>query len=76
MKYAEYFEDMAYLEVDEGILKGKNPIPCCVCGELTIFIDLCSEAPFCSEECLEKFYNDYWDSEREKFGDDYDYPSW
>ena len=67
MKYIEYFKNMKYLEVDEGIIKGKNPVPCTTCGEPTIFIDLCSEAPFCSEECLEQFYNDYWDSERESF---------
>ncbi len=40
MKYTEKFEDMEYLQEDEGILKGKNPVPCAICGELTIFIDL------------------------------------
>ena len=63
MKFEEKFEDMEYLENDEGILKGKNPVPCAICGELTIFIDLCSEAPFCSEECLEEFYRQYWEAE-------------
>lgn len=63
MKYAEKFEDMEYLQEDEGILKGKNPVPCAICGELTTFIDLCSEAPFCSDECLTEFYKKYWEEE-------------
>ena len=63
MKYAEKFEDMEYLQEDEGILKGKNPVHCAICGELTIFIDLCSEAPFCSDECLTEFYKKYWEEE-------------
>ena len=46
---------------------GKNPVPCRICGELTTYIDVCAEAHFCSEECLEQFYNDYWDSERKSF---------
>lgn len=65
MKFEEKFKDMGYLERDEGILKGKNPVPCTICEEPTIFIDLCAEAPFCSEECLEKFYHQYWEAENE-----------
>ena len=67
MKFEEKFRDMGYLESDEGILKGKNPVPCTICEEPTIFIDLCAEAPFCSEECLEKFYHQYWEAENETF---------
>ena len=63
MKFEKKFPNLKYLEVDEGILKGKNPVPCGICGELTIFIDLCAEAPFCSEECLEEFYRKYWEAE-------------
>ena len=67
MKFAEKFRDMEYLENDEGILKGRNPVPCTICEEPTVFIDLCAEAPFCSEECLEKFYHQYWEAENETF---------
>ena len=56
MKFADKFTDMKYLEVEEGIIMGKNPVPCHMCQEPTVYIDLCSEAPFCSEECMEKFY--------------------
>jgi len=66
MKFAEKFKDMKYLENDEGILKGKNPVPCAICKEPTIFIDLCAEAPFCSEECLEEFYRQYWEAENKQ----------
>ena len=59
MKFSEKFKDIRQL----GILKGKNPVPCAICGELTLFIDLYSEAPFCSEECLEEFYRQYWEAE-------------
>ena len=56
MKFIDKFPHLKYLEVDEGILMGKNPVPCHMCGELTTYIDVCAEAPFCSEECMEKFY--------------------
>ena len=64
MKFAEKFADLKYLEVDEGILKGQKEVPCTICSEPTIFIDLCAEAPFCSDECLTKFYTQYWDAEK------------
>ena len=70
MKFQDKFPNMKYLEVYEGILKGKNPIPCTVCAEPTIFIDLCAEAPFCSEECMSEFYRHYYEEfyyEAEKY---------
>ena len=63
MKFEIKYPDLKYLEEEEGLIKGRNPVPCGICGELTTFIDLCSEAPFCSEECMEKFYRDYWEEE-------------
>ena len=63
MKFADKFKDMKYLEEDEGILRGKNPVPCTICKEPTIFIDLCSEGPFCSDECMAEFYQLYWKAE-------------
>ena len=67
MKYADLYPNMKYLDEEMGIIKGKNPVPCGICGELTLFIDLCSEGHFCSEECLEEFYKRYWDSEKGYF---------
>ena len=63
MKFAEKFADLKYLEVDEGILKGQKEVPCIICSEPTIFIDLCAEAPFCSEECMSIFYREYYEQE-------------
>lgn len=63
MKFDIKYPNMKYLEEEEGLIKGKNPVPCGVCGELTVYIDLCSEGAFCSEECMEKFYLSYWDAE-------------
>ena len=63
MKFQDKFPNMKYLEADEGILKGKHPVPCGICGEPTIFIDLCSEGAFCSEECMEEFYRQYCEAE-------------
>lgn len=61
MKFEDKFPKMKYLDEEEGMIKGKNPVPCGICGELTLFIDLCSEGPFCSEECMEQFYTYYYE---------------
>lgn len=29
---------------------------CLVCGSLSKYIEVCSEAHFCSDECVEEFY--------------------
>ena len=36
----------------------KRPDNCYICGKLTHFIELNSEAYLCSEECDEAFYNE------------------
>lgn len=65
MKFEDKFFDMKYLENDEGIIKGKKPVPCTICKTPTVFIDLCSEAPFCSEECMHDFYVQLWEGPSE-----------
>lgn len=65
MKFAEKFKDMKYLENDEGILRGLKPVPCTMCQEPTVFIDLCAEAPFCSDECMQEFYIQMWEGPSE-----------
>ena len=64
MKFEDKFSKMKYLDENEGIIKGKKFTSCGMCGEPTIFIDLYSERYFCSEECVEKFYKEYWEAEK------------
>ena len=47
--------DFEYI-ADKCILVDKNKRPCLICGELTEYIDVCSEAHFCSDECTKAFY--------------------
>ncbi len=65
MKFSEKFSHLKYLEVDEGILRGLKPVPCTMCQEPTIFIDICAEAPFCSDECMRDFYIQMWEGPSE-----------
>lgn len=45
--------------VADGILVGECKAPCIECKELTEFIEICSEAHFCSEECEKEWYRKY-----------------
>lgn len=45
--------------VKSGVMVGTNKIGCLQCGEPTGFIEVCTEAHFCSEECVtawDKYY--------------------
>lgn len=72
MKYAEKYPNatsawnsrMSDLE-KEGLLYTDKSEPCLLCKEPTHFIDIASEAPFCSEECMKKFYDDMSEKEKE-----------
>lgn len=56
MKYKDKFPNVKYMDMaDNGHLVGSLK-PCLSCGELTEFIEVCSEAHFCSEECENEFY--------------------
>lgn len=35
--------------------------PCFTCGKPSKLIDVCSEAHFCSKECMDEFYDWYED---------------
>jgi len=41
------------------IMKSKNEKPCIQCGKLTKFIEVCSEAHMCSDECVSEWYKKY-----------------
>lgn len=70
VKYAELYPNMTPIDVEEnGIIRGRMAEPCCVCGETTEYIEICSEAHFCSEECVDEFYCDFWRSINEMLED-------
>lgn len=60
MKFSDKYPDMKYI-VDEfdGIIRGSQAHNCEVCGNETQYIDIDSEGYFCSEECLDLFYEEF-----------------
>ena len=58
MKFKNKLAHLKYLDIEEGMICGRNPVPCIVCQEPTLFVDLISDNAFCSEECMEIFYTD------------------
>ena len=57
MKYIEKYANATDEELQrDGFLRGEEELPCIECGELTPFVDICSEARFCSDTCCNKFY--------------------
>lgn len=45
-------------KVIDGFLRSKENKPCAVCGKLTPFVEICTEARMCSDECMATFYDD------------------
>lgn len=43
--------------VKNDVMVGDNKCGCLICGTPTEYIEVCSEAHFCSEECVNQFYN-------------------
>ena len=35
--------------------------PCAVCGRTTKFVEYCVEMPICSQECIDKFYQELYE---------------
>ena len=61
MKYKDLHPNMTPIDSEEGgVIRGHATEPCCVCGHPTEYIEICSEAHFCSEECLNEFYDTFW----------------
>ena len=60
MKYIDKFPDMRPIkDENEGMMRGNSSKPCCICGEMTEYIDINAEGYFCSEECRREFYRQY-----------------
>lgn len=62
MKYKDMkdkitFCQYGYKYIGDDIMVGDNKVGCLICGEPSEYIDIYSEAHFCSEECKDEFYN-------------------
>lgn len=44
---------------EDGLIESEEKKPCVMCGEETEFIEIYSEGRFCSEECMNKFYDEF-----------------
>lgn len=60
MKFSEKYPTMRPIDIEDGgVIRGRQAEPCCVCGQPTEYVEICSEAHFCSEECLDGFYTEF-----------------
>lgn len=50
--------------VKSGVMVGTEEKGCLVCGTPTKYIEVCSESHFCSDECVNKFYEQVAEHER------------
>lgn len=62
-------DQYGYQFVKNDVMVGTEEVGCLVCGCLTKYIEVCSEAHFCSDEYVDKFYNQIseYDKLREEF---------
>lgn len=73
MKFEDYKEvitdEYGFQFVKNGVMIGTEEKGCLICGTPTKCIEVCSEAHFCSDECVDKFYNQLseYDGLRAKF---------
>ena len=60
MKYEDKYPEAKPGEIYESgnYIVSKHRDNCYICGSLTRFVDMNSEAHICSEECDETFYNE------------------
>lgn len=74
MKFEDYKEiktdQYGFQFVKNGIMIGTEECRCLTCGTPTKYIEVCSEAHFCSDECVAKFYKQV--SEFESVGTDFE----
>lgn len=58
MKFKDRYPNMKPIEDEvNGVIRGREPGPCYICGKLTEYIDLDAEGHVCSEECMDIFYH-------------------
>ena len=60
MKFEDYKEvitdEYGFQFVKNDVMIGTEEQGCLTCGTPTKYIEVCSEAHFCSDECVKKFY--------------------
>lgn len=64
--YARYPTCKPGTEPEPGILRVSTPEPCCICRELTSFLDIDFEGGICSDECDTQIWHDYLEASRDK----------
>lgn len=64
MKFVDKYAWVKPGEVVGDILRCNKVDNCYECGLLTPFIEINTEAFFCSDECVEKFYHDFYMANR------------
>ncbi len=74
MKFDDYKEiktdQYGFQFIKNGIMVGTEECGCLTCGTPTKYVEVCSEAHFCSDECVDKFYKQV--SEFENIGADFE----
>ena len=74
MKFDKKYFNLQPSEIVGDILKSDRFESCCECGHLCSFIEVNAEAYFCSDECVDKFYHDFYMANRrivEKYKDEF-----
>ncbi len=59
MKFDEYkptTDQYGFQFAKNGIMIGSEEVGCLTCRTPTKYIEVCSEAHFCSDECVHEFY--------------------
>lgn len=59
MTFIEKYKNLKPKEVQNDIMRVSKSDNCIQCGQMTLFIEINAMAPFCSEECVDDFYNEY-----------------
>jgi len=60
MKFIEKYSDLQPGHMHGNILRSDHNDNCRTCGCLTPFIEIHAECYFCSDECEEKFYQEFF----------------
>lgn len=60
MKFNEKYPSLKPGEVEGDILRVDHFESCHECGHLCSFIEVNTEAYFCSDECVDKFYHEFY----------------
>ena len=57
-KYPVTVDKLGFKFAKDGIMIGSNERGCLMCGTPTKYIEVVSEGHFCSDECVDRFYEE------------------